>query len=229
MPATKGEAPIADLTFADIETLIAEEAEEGPRLELERGLPANDSQGEAWMSGARRFSNPARDGLAKEIVALANAYGRFIVVGIDETEDHAKRACGPKPFLIPRVAACAEQMQQALDSLIDPPLAVQEIRGIEKPEADSHGVLVLRTGSSTRARHGHSGQPADGIGRKKLDQPIGSPIRRPGSRKEGLRQGREPFSGPVPETPSEGPEHARRGQVGVLFGRVPGRDRLRRP
>lgn len=36
------EAPIADLTFADIEALILEEAEEGPRLELKRSLPAND-------------------------------------------------------------------------------------------------------------------------------------------------------------------------------------------
>ena len=103
------EAPIGDLTFADVEALIREEAEEGPRLELKRGLPANDRDGDPWMKGAKRFSNPTRDGLAKEIVALANAYGGAIVVGIDETDDHPKRARGPDPVLIPCVAACAEQ------------------------------------------------------------------------------------------------------------------------
>ncbi|WP_238179264.1 AlbA family DNA-binding domain-containing protein, partial [Methylobacterium dankookense] len=81
------EAPIGDLTFADIEGLIRDEAEEGPRLELKRELPANDRQGDPWMRGGRSFANPARDGLAKEVVALANAYGGVIVVGIDETED----------------------------------------------------------------------------------------------------------------------------------------------
>ena len=34
------EAPITDLTFADIEAPIREETEKGSRLELRRGLPA---------------------------------------------------------------------------------------------------------------------------------------------------------------------------------------------
>lgn len=166
------EAPIADLVFADIEALIREEAEEGPRLELKRGLPANDREGDPWMKGAKRFSNPARDGLAKEIVALANAYGGAVVVGIDETEDHPKRALGPDPVLIPRIAACAEQMQQTLDSLIDPPLAVLEVRGIEQPDGDGAGVLVIRTGPSTRAPHGHGRPPLAYMRRGSRSEPM---------------------------------------------------------
>lgn len=166
------EAPIGDLTFEDIETLIREEAEEGPRLELKRGLPANDRQGDPWMAGARRFSNPARDGLAKEVVALANAYGGAVVVGVDETDDHPKRARGPDPVLIPRIAACAEQMQQALDSLIDPPLAVLEVRGIEKPDSNGEGVLVIRVGSSTRAPHGHGRPPLAYMRRGSRSEPM---------------------------------------------------------
>ena len=89
----------------------------------------------------------------------ANAYGGAVAVGVDETDDYPKRARGPDPVLIPRVAACAEQMQQALDSRIDPPLAVLEVRGIEQPGGDGHGVLVIRTGASTRAPHGHGRPP----------------------------------------------------------------------
>ena len=166
------EAPIDDLTFADFEALIREEAEEGPRLELKRALPANDRQGDPWMTGAKRFSNPARDGLAKEIVALANAYGGAVVVGVDETEDHPKRARGPDPVPIPRVAACAEQMRQALDSLIDPPLATLEVRGIERPGGDGEGVLVIRTGGSTRAPHGHGRPPLAYMRRGSHSEPM---------------------------------------------------------
>lgn len=166
------EAPIADLTFADIEALIREEAEEGPRVELKRSLPANDREGDPWMRGARRFSNPARDGLAKEIVAFANAYGGAVVVGIDETDDHPKRARGPDAVLIPRIADCAEQMQQALDSLIDPPLAILEVRGIERPGGDGGGVLVIRTGPSTRAPHGHGRPPLAYMRRGSRSEPM---------------------------------------------------------
>lgn len=80
------------------------------------------------MSGAKKFANPARDGLAKEVVALANAYGGVVVVGVDETDDHPKRARGPDLVLVQRIAACAEQLQQAFESLIDPPLPVLEVR-----------------------------------------------------------------------------------------------------
>jgi hypothetical protein len=166
------ESSIADLTFEDVEGLIQEEAEEGPRLELKRSLPANDRQGDPWMTGAKRFSNPARDGLAKEVVALANAYGGAVVVGVDEKDDHPKRARGPNPILIPRIAACAEQVQQALDSLIDPPLAVLEVRGIEKPDSNGEGVLVIRTGPSTRAPHGHGRPPLAYMRRGSRSEPM---------------------------------------------------------
>ncbi|MDQ0450031.1 AlbA family DNA-binding domain-containing protein [Methylobacterium aerolatum] len=152
------ETPLAELTFADIEELIREEAQEGPRFELKRGLPANDQQGDRWMTGGRKFGNPARDGLAKEVVALANAYGGAVVVGIDETDDHPKRARGPDPFLIPRVVECGERMQEALDAVIDPPLPVLEVRGIESP-GSNEGVLVIRTAASTQGPHGHGEPP----------------------------------------------------------------------
>ncbi len=165
------EAPLAELTFADIEGLIREEAEEGPRFELKRSLQANDGQVDRWMTGGKKFGNPARDGLAKEVVALANAYGGAVVVGIDETDDHPKRARGPSPFPIPRVVECAERMQQALDTIIDPPLRLLEVRGIERPESDE-GVLVIRTAASTQAPHGHGEPPLAYMRRGSRSEPM---------------------------------------------------------
>ncbi|HKG81755.1 MAG TPA: ATP-binding protein, partial [Beijerinckiaceae bacterium] len=65
--------PLSDVTFADVERLASSQAEEGPRLELKRELSANTGQRDPWMAGNRRIGNPAKDDLAKEIVA--NAYG----------------------------------------------------------------------------------------------------------------------------------------------------------
>lgn len=166
------EAPIADLTFADIEALIREEAEEGPRLELKRGLQANAGQVDPWMTGSKKLGGPARDGLAKEIVALANAYGGAVVVGVDETEDHPKRARGPDPYLIPHVVECAERMQQVLDTIIDPPLTVLEVRGIEEPGDTGCGVMVIRTAASTRAPHGHGRPPNAYMRRGSRSEPM---------------------------------------------------------
>lgn len=166
------EAPIADLTFADVEALIREEAEEGLRFELKRDLQANSGQVDPWMSGGKKLGGPARDGLAKEVVALANAYGGAIVVGVDETDDHPKRARGLAPTLIPNVIECAERVQQALDSLIDPPLPVLEVRGIETPDTDGGGVLVIRTGASTRAPHGYGRPPLAYMRRGSRSEPM---------------------------------------------------------
>lgn len=160
------EAPLTEITFHDIDVLIAEEAEEDLRLELKRELPANDRQVDPWMQDGRKIGNPARDGLAKEVVALANAYGGVIVVGVDETKDHPKRACGPDAYLIPRAVECAERLQQSLDQIIDPPLPMLSVRGVTKPGApDEQGVLIIRVPASPRAPHGH-GRPAQAYMRR---------------------------------------------------------------
>ncbi|ACS44191.1 AlbA family DNA-binding domain-containing protein [Methylorubrum extorquens] len=166
------EAPIADLTFEDVEGLIQEEAEEGPRFELKRELPANDRQGDPWMQGSRKLGDRARDGLAKEVVALANAYGGAVVIGVDESGEEPKRAVGPEPLLIPRIAECAERLQKSLDSIIDPPLPVLEVRGIVKPDTDGSGVLVIRTSASTRAPHGYGRPPAAYMRRGSRSEPM---------------------------------------------------------
>jgi hypothetical protein len=105
-------------------------------------------------------------------VALANAYGGAVIVGVDETDDHPKRARGLGPALIPRISDCAEHMQQALYSLIDPPLAVLGVGGIERPGGGGEGVLVIRTAASTLAPHGHGRPPLAYIRRGSRSEPM---------------------------------------------------------
>jgi hypothetical protein len=71
-----------------------------------------------------------RDDIAKEIVALSNAYGGVIIVGIEETDDNPRRSKQIHSPMIPRVTDCAEQLAQSLRGIIDPPLPMLEARGI---------------------------------------------------------------------------------------------------
>src|SRR6266446_7554706 len=84
--------PIEGIAFADIQELVSEGAEEGIRLEFKRTLPAEGGQPDRWFRDQSAIGGYARDNIAKEIVAFANAYGGIVIIGIDETGDNPKRA-----------------------------------------------------------------------------------------------------------------------------------------
>lgn len=151
--------PIDEVTFADIVDLVSMQAEEGIRLELKGNLPTSDGQPDRWMRDQSRIGRVARYDIAKEVVAFANAYGGVIVVGIDETNDHPKRAAQLASPQIPRVADCADQLVRALRGIIDPPLPMLEVRGVAS-SAIGEGVILIRTGSSPSAPHGFGTPPA---------------------------------------------------------------------
>ena len=165
--------PLSEISFADIEHLAASQAEEGLGLEFKRELPANSGQRDPWMTSSRKIGSPAKDGLAKEIVAFANAYGGLILVGIDETDDNPPRSTGLAADLIPSVADCAEQLQQALQQIIDPPLPMLEVRGVPRPDGEGEGVLLIRTGPSPRAPHGFRSPPQVYVRRGSRSEPLG--------------------------------------------------------
>ena len=89
--------------FDDIANLVSQQVEEGIRLEFKRELPTSDGQSDRWMRDQSAIGRVARDDIAKEVVAFANAYGGIIIVGIDETEDHPPRAKNLASPQIPNV------------------------------------------------------------------------------------------------------------------------------
>jgi predicted HTH transcriptional regulator len=148
--------PIDEIEFDDIDHLVRERVEEGIRLEFKRELSTSEGQPDRWMRDQSAIGRVARDDIAKEVVAFANAYGGVIIVGIDETEDHPPRAKGLAQ--IPRVADCAERLIRALRSIIDPPLPMLDVRGVDS-SATGEGVVLIRVLSSPSAPHGYGTPP----------------------------------------------------------------------
>jgi hypothetical protein len=94
-------------------------------------------------------------------------------VGIDETGNNPRRAAGLATELVPNVTDCAEQLQQALQQIIDPPLPMLEVRGVPKPDGVGEGALLLRTGPSPRAPHGFRNPPLVYVRRGSRSEPLG--------------------------------------------------------
>jgi hypothetical protein len=155
--------PLDAIERSHIEALVTAQAEEGPRLELKRALATNDGRPDRWMREQNSIGPAARDDIAKEVVAFANAYGGILIIGVDETDNSPKRAQAIFQPLIPRVSDCAERLIQSLRSVIDPPLPMLEARGVEF--ADGSGVIVVRVGSSPSAPHGF-GRPSNAYVRR---------------------------------------------------------------
>jgi hypothetical protein len=156
-------AVLGDLIFADFEHLIQTSAEEGLRLEFKRGLATSDGRPDRWMRDQSSIGNVARDDIAKEVVAFANAYGGILIIGIDETEDNPKRASNLFEPQIPKVIDCAERVVQSLRSIIDPPIPMLEARGVESEAGD--GVVIIRVPGSSSAPHGF-GRPTNAYVRR---------------------------------------------------------------
>jgi schlafen family protein len=155
MPRDLMTVPIEAIAFEDISNLIG--AEEGPRLEFKQALATSDGRPDRWTVDQSRIGASARDDIAKEIVAFANAYGGILIVGVEETDDNPKRAKSIASQQIPRVVDCAEQLERALRSIIDPPLPMMEVRGVVS--GGGTGALLIRVGSSPSAPHGF-GRPS---------------------------------------------------------------------
>src|SRR6266511_3523138 len=153
-------ASIDEIEFQDISELVSTGAEEGIRLEFKGALSTNDGQPDRWMRNQSGIGRVARDDIAKEIVAFANAYGGVIIIGIDETNDHPKRAAQLASPQIPHVVDCAEQLARALRSIIDPPIPMLDIRGVPSSPSSGEGAILVRVSSSPSAPHGFGVPPA---------------------------------------------------------------------
>ncbi|WP_371423274.1 helix-turn-helix domain-containing protein [Tardiphaga sp.] len=162
--------PITHITFSDISELVERETEEGVRLEFKRSLSTNDGRPDRWMVDQKSVGNAARDDIAKEIVAFANAYGGVLILGVEESDDTPRRAKAIFEPYIPRVSDCAERLEQALRSIVDPPLLSLEVRGVEAE--DGNGVIVLRVGSSPSAPHGVGRPPSAFVRRSASSEPL---------------------------------------------------------
>jgi hypothetical protein len=153
IPSSISSKRLADWTVKDLEMVVNSSAEESIGLELKERLPLKkDARG--WEQN-RQIHSSERDGLAKEIVALANSYGGHLIIGIEETEDHPKRA---KALANPisDIHTLADRLRDSLLATIDPPILGLDLKAIEVTRTANtpHGFIVIHVPNSSTAPHG---------------------------------------------------------------------------
>lgn len=150
--------PLDEVIWQDIELLGASGAAEDAMLEFKGLLPEKNGRDHPWYAGRDVMTDHTRDELAAEVVAFANAYGGRLIIGIAETQDRPRKATGTAP--LPRCGKFAEQFEQALRSLVDPPIGGLQIKAIVDPTSEDAGAVVIAVPASDLAPHGIGRPPA---------------------------------------------------------------------
>jgi Putative DNA-binding domain len=169
LPSELVNKPLHSWTLEDLNLIVARQSEESQFLEFKAQLPhGNDAKG--WASG-QKLHRSEKDGIAKEIVALANAYGGHVIVGIEESNDNPKRAASLAPP-IPRLADCVESLRASLGDLIDPPINGLTFQPISKGSGDDAGYVVVKVPQSIHAPHGFGRPPEAFVRRADKSEPM---------------------------------------------------------
>lgn len=143
--------PLSEITEQDVRDLVAEKRSEGQDLELKGPIPHNKkNQRHPWYSGKREVGEYARNQILDEVVAMANAQGGFVIVGIEESKTKPHRAESVLP--IPDIHELAYRLKQQCQECIEPLIPHLDARGIET-EASGDGVVVIESPRSLRAPH----------------------------------------------------------------------------
>jgi hypothetical protein len=141
--------PLEAITSADLQTLVNEEYPEGSTVEFKRSLPTKKGAADTWADD-RRISEYGRTEVLAEAVALANAQGGHVILGIDESDTHPKRAVGFCP--IPACADLANRLRLQARDCIEPQLPTFGVVGVPMADEGS-GVIIMRIPQSRRAPH----------------------------------------------------------------------------
>lgn len=120
-------------------------------VEFKRGLSGKNGF-DPWHDGADKFADGARDKIANELIAFANAHGGTLVLGVAESKDSPPRAESITP--VPRCAVLAQRLSQAIAAVIEPPL--MPFPSIVPIEIDGDaGVVIFQVARSLNAPHRH--------------------------------------------------------------------------
>jgi hypothetical protein len=147
--------PLAEITVADLENLIAVGARETGELEFKGSLPFQPQKGQSqsadrWIEKGDRVGDYARDEILTELVAFANAEGGTLVLGMHETKDEPRRAERLEP--LPNCEGLARRLLDASEDVVEPRLRSIEARALSVDNA-GNGYVVLRVGKSAAGPH----------------------------------------------------------------------------
>jgi hypothetical protein len=142
--------PLDDIAWGDLSALIG--AEESLTLEFKRDLSSKKGGLHGWHEGGP-LDPYARDALAQEVVAFANSWGGTLVLGAAERSDGDRNVCD-KLIPLPRASELAQQIEDSLNGVIEPPLPSLNCRAVASTDDPTRGIVLIRVARSTAAPHG---------------------------------------------------------------------------
>jgi Putative DNA-binding domain len=142
----------SELTSEDIDRLVSEHVQEGSQVELKMTLPAKKAD-DLWVLGKGEVGDYARNELVAEVIAFANAYGGWLFLGVEETDDKPARASAVVP--IRDCAELADRLRLMCRDCIEPKLPVLELAGVPMG-SDGTGVVIFHVPRSRMAPHRHT-------------------------------------------------------------------------
>lgn len=141
---------LTELTESDIRDLVSNEVPESQDIEYKMTLSSKGFEDDPWIAGGQSVGNRARDAIIAELVGFANSYGGDLVLGIEESDDHPRRAFALRP--LPRCHDLADRLRLQARDCVDPEFPQVEVQAISIGE-EGAGVLVLRVPQSRLRPH----------------------------------------------------------------------------
>jgi len=138
----------AQLTAHDVMAIAEAGLPEDAMTEFKETVP-----GGGWAA-SQELNKEGRDGLIKELVAFANAFGGTLYVGVEESANDPKRSIALKP--LQQVGKLASVLETRLRDCVEPRLLSPEIVPVLTDPATGEGVLVVRVAPSPLAPHWNS-------------------------------------------------------------------------
>jgi hypothetical protein len=137
------------LTPADLEELVTDQVPESDAIEFKGALPAG-REGDPWTRGDGRIGDRARNEILEELVAFANGHGGLLMLGVQESDDHPRRAAGLSP--LPAADDLAHRFLLMSRDCIEPQVPSLTVRAVRTSD-DGSGVILFRVGRSRLAPH----------------------------------------------------------------------------
>lgn len=169
LPSELAAKPFHLWSLEDLNLIVERQSEESQFLEFKARLPLSDDA-KGWESGSK-LHRSEKEGIAKAVVALANAYGGHFIVGIKDSNDNPKRAAS-LATPIPRLADYVESLRASLGALIDPPINALAFQPISTNNGDDSGYLVVEVPQSIHAPHGFGEPPKAFVRRADKSEPM---------------------------------------------------------
>lgn len=147
--------PLGEIGPADIEELFDRNhpelgVPESGTVEFKQDIPAKGGL-DSWYSAPNAaIGEYGRNKILAEIVAFANAHGGHLLIGIEESENHPRRAVAICP--VPRCAELADRLKRQIADCVDPTIPVVSVRGVET-DGGGGGVVIVRVPQSRLAPH----------------------------------------------------------------------------